>query len=72
MINEHCKPDAENSVEVHLLTVTLCDVVDELHNEDGLSNPSTSKKTDLPAFLVWRQKVNHLVDVRHMRYRVSL
>ena len=44
MINEHCKPDAENSVEVHLLTVTLCDVVDELHNEDGPFQPQHLQK----------------------------
>ena len=49
----------------------LGNVIDKLHNEDGLTNTRTAKKTDLTALCVGRNQVNDL-DTRFQDLRRSL
>ena len=40
--------------------MTLCDVVDELHDEHGLTHTSTAEETNLTTFQVRLEQVDHL------------
>ena len=42
------------------LTVRFCDIVDQFHNEDGLSDTSATKETNFSALLVRSQQVHNL------------
>jgi hypothetical protein len=52
--------------DMHLLkcnsspTMSLSNVVDQLHNEHSLSDSGTSEQTNLATTLVWGQKINDL------------
>lgn len=51
--------------------MALGDVVDEFHDEDGLSDAGTAKKTDLSALLVRSKKVNDLRKKYHPKVSMS-
>lgn len=50
----------ETNAKSHPLTVGLGDVVDQLHDEHGLANSSTTKEPNLSSPLVRCQQVDHL------------
>ena len=36
------------------------DVVDQLLNQHGFANSSTTKESNFPSFAIWSQEINHL------------
>jgi hypothetical protein len=40
--------------------MSLCNVVDQLHDEHWFTNPSSAKQTNLATTLIWCQKVHNL------------
>ena len=45
----------------YALTVTLGDVVDELHDENCFANAGTTEKANFTPFLIRREQVNNLL-----------
>ena len=41
-------------------TMELSDVIDKLHDKDGLADTGTTEKTNLTTFGVWAQKIDNL------------
>ena len=48
------------SRDFHKLTVAFGNIVDELHNENGLADAGTTKKTNFPSLLIRRKQVDDL------------
>jgi hypothetical protein len=44
----------------HMSTMSLCNVVDQLHDKYRLTHPSSTKQTNLTTTLIWCQKVHNL------------
>ena len=42
----------------------FCNVVDELHDENGFAYAGAAEQTDLATLSVWREQVDHL-DARY-------
>jgi hypothetical protein len=46
------------------LTMSLGDIVDQLHNEDSFSHPCTTEETNFPSSLIRCQKIHDLIEVK--------
>jgi hypothetical protein len=44
----------------YMSTMSLCNVVDQLHDKHRLTHPSSTKQTNLTTTLIWCQKVHNL------------
>ena len=41
-------------------SVLQCDIVDELHDDDGLSDTRSTEETNLTTLGIWRKQVDNL------------
>ena len=59
-----------DAAEHGIAAVLLCDVIDQLHDDDGLADAGSTEQSDLSALRVWAEQVDDLdAGLEHLHLR---